>query len=249
MLARDVPSTRFVVGALRQRFGNVAVVLEDAPGAWAQLGSRIARLGAWRTFGQLVFKMAEPLLALPQSRRRRELRAALRAAYPPQPLDATRVASVNSAEARAAIQAIAPGVVVVNGTRIIGRKTLATADCFVNLHAGITPAYRGVHGGYWALVVGDDGNVGATVHRVDAGVDTGEVLAQVRVVPSSADGYFTLPLLQLLHGLPVLVEVVDRLLADGVLPVGEPDMPAGSTQWYHPTLWRYLVTGVTKGVW
>jgi len=24
---------------------------------------------------------------------------------------------------------------------------------------------------------------------------------------------------------------------------------APSRQWYHPTVWRYLVTGLSKGVW
>src|SRR5438093_9923670 len=46
--------------------------------------------------------------------------------------------------------------VVVNGTRIISEAVLTASDAvFINMHAGITPKYRGVHGGYWALYNGD----------------------------------------------------------------------------------------------
>ena len=55
----------------------------------------------------------------------------------------------------------------------------------LNYHAGITPKYRGMNGGYWALATGDAGNFGATVHLVDAGVDTGGVLHQVRGRPGT----------------------------------------------------------------
>ena len=45
---------------------------------------------------------------------------------------------------------------VVNGTRILSRRMLESIDAvFLNMHVGITPKYRGVHGGYWALANGD----------------------------------------------------------------------------------------------
>ena len=59
----------------------------------------------------------------------------------------------------------------------------------LNYHAGITPKYRGMNGGYWALATGDAGNFGATVHLVDAGVDTGGVLHQVRGRPGTGRQY------------------------------------------------------------
>ena len=41
------------------------------------------------------------------------------------------------------------------------------------MHAGITPQYRGVHGGYWAVVNNDPEHCGVTIHFVDKGIDTG----------------------------------------------------------------------------
>ena len=66
--------------------------------------------------------------------------------------------------------------------------------------AGITPLYRGVHGAYWALAEGRRDLCGVTVHRVDAGIDTGEVLAQVLIDPTPQDNFVTYPWLQVAEG-------------------------------------------------
>ncbi|MEZ6118695.1 MAG: hypothetical protein R3C28_19310 [Pirellulaceae bacterium] len=60
---------------------------------------------------------------------------------------------MNSPETVDRIQLLAPDVVLVNGTRIIRphRSDNRTDALFLNTHAGVTPTYRGVHGGYWAL--------------------------------------------------------------------------------------------------
>jgi folate-dependent phosphoribosylglycinamide formyltransferase PurN len=72
------------------------------------------------------------------------------------------------------LKAINPDLVIVNGTRIISKKVLSSINSkFVNIHVGITPKYRGVHGTYWALVNNDVENSGVTVHFVDEGIDTG----------------------------------------------------------------------------
>ena len=43
------------------------------------------------------------------------------------------------------------------------------------LHPGICPEYRNAHGCFWALVNNDPAKVGATLLRIDEGVDTGPV--------------------------------------------------------------------------
>lgn len=46
----------------------------------------------------------------------------------------------------------------------------------INIHMGIAPAYRGHSCNFWALYDGRPGFVGATVHRLSAGLDKGGVL-------------------------------------------------------------------------
>jgi methionyl-tRNA formyltransferase len=49
-----------------------------------------------------------------------------------------------------------------------------------NFHASLLPAYRGKHPVFWALRNGEPWS-GLTVHVMDAGLDTGDILYQVRV--------------------------------------------------------------------
>ena len=157
------------------------------------------------------------------------------------------VGSVNSDACRRLLAARDPAVVVVFGTRVIGAKTLAVLKVpILNLHSGINPKYRGQAGGYWALALGDPEHAGVTVHLVDAGVDTGEVLYQDTFKATARDNYNTYFYLQAAALRPLAVKAVGDALA-GTLRPFKPDMP--SEQYVHPTLWFYLWTGFTRGVW
>jgi methionyl-tRNA formyltransferase len=50
----------------------------------------------------------------------------------------------------------------------------------VNFHASLLPAYRGKHPVFWCLRNGERWS-GMTVHVMDAGIDTGDIIYQVRV--------------------------------------------------------------------
>ncbi|MFM9965353.1 MAG: formyl transferase, partial [Planctomycetaceae bacterium] len=91
-----------------------------------------------------------------------------------------RVESINDPSVIDLLQKSQPELVVVLGTSIIKEPVLAAAPCFVNLHAGITPMYRGAHGQFWAVLNRDFENVGVTLHFVDKGIDTGAIVKQGR---------------------------------------------------------------------
>lgn len=61
----------------------------------------------------------------------------------------------------------------------------------INCHAGKLPFYRGRNILNWALI-NDEKDFGITVHYVDSGVDTGDILAQRSLQISDADTYATL---------------------------------------------------------
>jgi folate-dependent phosphoribosylglycinamide formyltransferase PurN len=205
------------------------------------LARRLTRLGPSVVAGQLLFK----LLVVPLLRRAARARMAeIKAAYglDDRPIDAhavTRVSSVNSAEVHGLLRALSPDVVVINGTRLVSGETLASVPAtFLNVHAGITPRYRGVHGGYWALHERDDARCGVTVHVVDEGLDSGPVLAQARIEPTTADTFVTYPLLQLAAGLPLLTDAVHRVASGDDRPRDSP--PGPPKVWSHPTLREYV---------
>jgi methionyl-tRNA formyltransferase len=159
----------------------------------------------------------------------------------------TRVRSVNSDDTIRFLQEIQPSVVVVSGTRIIAGRVLdSVAAVFINMHAGITPMYRGVHGGYWALVEKNIDACGVTVHEVDTGVDTGRILGQTRITPDGADNFATYGFLQLATGVPLLKRAVRDACEGQLRPVAAPS--GQSRLWTHPTLAEYIYHRMKSGV-
>jgi phosphoribosylglycinamide formyltransferase-1 len=90
----------------------------------------------------------------------------------------------------AAVAVFKPDLVVSAGfMRILGRDFLARfGDRTVNTHPALLPAFPGAHAVRDALAAGVE-VTGCTVHQVDAGVDTGPILAQrqVRIAPSDTE--------------------------------------------------------------
>jgi folate-dependent phosphoribosylglycinamide formyltransferase PurN len=247
MLCGDGPSSRFLYNALATEAEILAVVMERKQSARTMIRHRVRRLGWPTVIGQLAFIAFNRLLARMQRRRADELTLRYGLQATPPPPDIThQVDSVNAVAVRRLLRKLDPDAVVVNGTRILSR---AVIDCiqrpFINTHAGITPRYRGVHGGYWALVHGDTGNCGVTVHLVDTGVDTGGVLYQQRIHVEESDGFNTYPLHQLAAGIPLMKQALRDVL-DGTLASREGVAPSG--QWYHPTLGQYLRYRLSRSV-
>lgn len=158
----------------------------------------------------------------------------------------TPVASVNADFCINQLKEIAPDLVMVNGTRIIAQKVLEAVDCpFVNIHAGITPYYRGVHGAYWALAQADPGRCGVTIHLVDKGIDTGGVIAQALIKPGTDDNFSTYPLLQLAEGLKLLPSALSALSQNKVEIKKSADK---GKLYYHPTLGEYCRYYLKRGI-
>jgi phosphoribosylglycinamide formyltransferase 1 len=247
MLCGDGLSSWFMYNALATDAEILAVVVERKPPARAMIRHRLRQLGWFTVIGQLAFIAFNRLLARWQQRRINQLvrHYGLQATLPPATI-IHRVQSVNAAAVRRLLRKLDPDAVVVNGTRIISRSVI---DCierpFINTHVGITPRYRGVHGGYWALVHDDAENCGVTVHLVDAGVDTGGVLYQERIRVEDSDGFNTYPLHQLAGAIPLMKQALRDVL-DGTLASRGGVGPSGL--WYHPTLGQYLKYRFTKSV-
>lgn len=72
-----------------------------------------------------------------------------------------------------------PDMIVVSGAPILKPALYELAPQAVNLHLGMSPDYRGEHTLFMPLLRGDFERIGATLHRLDVGVDTGAVLARV----------------------------------------------------------------------
>lgn len=248
LLACPGDSTHIVFHLLQKEFGQVTVIMEERESLRIYLKRRIKRLGIFKVFSQLLFQflIAKPLSLISGKRIREIIRSAqMDTAEIPEHL-VTRVSSVNTDEAIAALQQSRPDLIVVNGTRIIARRVLDAVNCrFINMHAGITPKYRGVHGAYWAMVNRDPEHCGVTIHFVDKGIDTGNIILQEKVIITRRDNFVTYPYLQLATGLGLMKQAVDRFFS-GTIQV-QPGTRE-SFLWYHPGFGQYLYNRIFKGV-
>lgn len=126
------------------------------------------------------------------------------------------VPSLAGPEAVAALEELEPDLLVLAGAPILPDAVLGTATHgTLNAHPGLLPRYRGVDVVPHAVLNGDP--VGATVHFVDTGIDTGRIVARVEVEPLPGDTITTLQERVESAGGALLAAVVARFVAEGTL--------------------------------
>src|SRR2546423_14813 len=88
---------------------------------------------------------------------------------------------IRAAESRELLQRLAPDVIVIIAYGQIIPSSLLTIPRlgWINLHGSLLPKYRGAAPIQWAIANGES-VTGLTSMRIDAGMDTGEILLQQR---------------------------------------------------------------------
>jgi phosphoribosylglycinamide formyltransferase-1 len=96
--------------------------------------------------------------------------------------------AINKPEHTQAIIDSKPDLLVAYGCSLIREPLLsAFKGRFLNVHLGLSPYYRGSGTNYWPLVNEEPEYVGATFMYIDAGIDTGEIIHQIRARYSWGD--------------------------------------------------------------
>jgi len=89
---------------------------------------------------------------------------------------------LNDASVLEGLNTLKPEVIVFTGGGLIRKDVLASAGAGVlNCHMGMLPSYRGMDVVEWPILKGDLVHIGLTVHFMDEGVDTGDILRARRV--------------------------------------------------------------------
>lgn len=239
-MAADCESSRWVYHFLKDILPITHAVIEVPISKKTLLKNRIRKIGLLKVSGQVLFTLlVVPVLKWRARERKKELvRYYQLSNLPFDEKNCTFVPSVNGPASWSLLKDYQPQIVLVNGTRIISKKTLqCTPAVFINMHVGITPWYRGSHGGYWALYKNDQKNFGTTIHLVDSGIDTGSVLKHVFASPDKADNFTTYPIIQVAEGIKALPEVIESIFNDHYKPTGYAEK---GRLYYQPTIWEYL---------
>ena len=127
---------------------------------------------------------------------------------------------INDVDEIAEMAALSPEVVLVFGTGLLRGGILERfAGRIINLHLGISPYYRGAGTNFWPLVNREPEFVGATVHYLDAGIDTGPMIAHARPEIAAADGPHDIGNKAIVAGADALLRAVRGHVRGAVSPV------------------------------
>ena len=123
-------------------------------------------------------------------------------------------------EFRKQLLEIAPDAIIVVGYgRIIPQWMIDLPPLGnINVHASLLPKYRGAAPIQWAIASGDR-STGVTTMKIDAGLDTGDMLLQAEMPIADSDTSETLAPRLADLGAELLVETLARLEAGLIAPV------------------------------
>jgi len=126
---------------------------------------------------------------------------------------------IRAPEVQELLETLAPDVIVIIAYgQIIPRRLLAIPKLgWINLHASLLPKYRGAAPINWAIVNGES-KTGVTSMRIDAGMDTGEMLLQREMEIGSLETAPELAARMAELGAPLMTETLRGLAAGTISP-------------------------------
>lgn len=249
MLAGQGESTVYIYNGISSSVHIEKVFYTQSASKSTLIKNRIKRLGFFKVMNQLCFQVfiTRFLQAFSKNIIHKRIKELKLDNTPIPQGKVIHVGGVNSDKTIEELKKINPDVVLVNGTAIIKKKVLESINAiFINTHVGITPQYRGVHGGYWALRNQDPENFGVTVHKVDTGIDTGDIIYQKTCSINKKDNFITYPLIQTALAIPLLIKTFEDIQEGKLKTYKKENAP--SHLYYHPTsttyLWGFLKYGI-----
>jgi len=147
-------------------------------------------------------------------------------------LPMTRHQGVNSASVVALVQQERPDLVLVSGTDLLRQPLIdeiQRSGHIMNLHTGISPYIRGgPNCTNWALALGEFDLIGNTVMWIDAGIDSGNIIATERTPLTGVESLGQLHLKVMDHGHDLYRRCFDLWSRGAPLPsVSQGEIDAG----------------------
>jgi methionyl-tRNA formyltransferase len=130
------------------------------------------------------------------------------------------VPHINHPEVVKLAQKLKPDLICVFGTSLIRSDLLREGRLgIINLHGGLSPEYRGADCTFWALYNDEPEKVGCTLHYIDAGIDTGRLIAHISPEVREDDSELVLFWRAVQDSAEVYAEAVARLAQGEALGV------------------------------
>jgi len=162
--------------------------------------------------------------------------------------------TLNSDETLAFLEGVGIDTVAVFGTNMIKPPLLGRwPGRMINMHLGLSPYYRGTATNFYPLLNEEPEYVGATIHLLNEGIDSGPILRHARPEIVADDTPHTIGCKAILAGIEALILVLKDLENGPVKSVPQwrvPDARLYLRRDYHPRqvveLYRKISAGLIR---
>jgi len=149
-------------------------------------------------------------------------------------------------------ESVSVDTVAVFGTNLIKPPLLGRwPGRMINMHLGLAPYYRGTATNFYPLLNEEPEYVGATIHLLDSGIDSGPILGHARPTITADDMPHTIGCKAIIAGTEKMIAVLRDLDRGALTPVPQwevPDARLYLRKDYHPRqvveLYRKLEAGL-----
>ncbi len=160
--------------------------------------------------------------------------------------------TLNSGDTLAFLELAEVDTVVVYGTNLIKAPLIDRwKGRMINLHLGLSPYYRGTATNFYPLLNEEPEYVGATIHLLDSGIDSGAILRHARPKIVTTDQPHTIGCKAILAGIDAMISVLSDLDRGRLDPVPQWEVQSARLYLrkdYHPRqvveLYRKLEAGL-----
>ncbi len=123
---------------------------------------------------------------------------------------------INNPELREFLKSVKPDIIAVLGSSVIKPEMISLPSAaMINIHSGLSPYYRGTWSYGWPLVNREPEYIGVTVHHVNAGIDTGDIIYQTRPLLKKDDDLNSIFLKVIAEGIELMVKAIEEISNKG----------------------------------
>lgn len=178
VLCSDGPHNKYLISEISKSFDEVKIFVESGR---AQLKWKLKNK-KYKQYLQLLYQLARRRLFGTNKFRQKYFETFV-ADFKYIDYDIVFVDNINEKKVADHLSSFSPDVTVVMGTSIIHNnilKIIAEHD-IINIHGGYLPYYKGNHCFFFAFYNKEFDKIGSTIHYINDGIDTGDIIE--RVVP------------------------------------------------------------------
>jgi folate-dependent phosphoribosylglycinamide formyltransferase PurN len=123
-----------------------------------------------------------------------------------------RCGEINSLDLEVFLKDIGPDIIAVLGSSIIKPNIITIPKiAMINIHTGLSPYYRGTWSYGWPIVNKEPEYIGVTLHHINSGIDSGDIIYQTRPMLDIHDDLNTIFLKVVSEGIELAVMAVKEI--------------------------------------